>query len=302
MPYLSVFTATYNRGYTLSKLYESLKRQTCKDFEWIIVDDGSTDDTRGLAEGWIQENTAFSIRYYYKENGGKPRAINYGVKKAIGKYFMMVDSDDQLLPDAIQKMVCWCQEVEEEDFIIGVGAARGYPDGTYIKGVSPNVNQYGYIDATNLQRADYNLDADMCEAYNREIFARYPMAEWPGENFAPEQIALNEIALDGYKIRWHKDIIYLCEYLPDGLTKGYSALEKKNPMGYAMMYDHMLKYPNKSVLKKFHAACQVVALSIIGRQKNYIIKSEHRKWMMIALIPGAALSIRRMLQYRRVLS
>lgn len=82
------------------------------------------------------------------------------------------------------------------------------------------------MDATNLQRDKYNLDADMCEAYKTDIFKKYPMAEWPGEKFAPEQIALNEIALDGYKVRWHADIIYICDYLNDGLTKGSRILEK----------------------------------------------------------------------------
>lgn len=88
------------------------------------------------------------------------------------------------------------------------------------------------IDATNLDRAKYNLDADMCEAYKTQLFKKYPMAEWPGEKFAPEQIALNEIALDGYLLRWYSDILYQCDYLEDGLTKGSSSLEKNNPMGY----------------------------------------------------------------------
>lgn len=80
MPYFTVFTPTYNRGYTLSRLYESLKSQGTTDFEWMIVDDGSTDNTYQLVEKWIQEEKNFSIRYLKKENGGKPRAINYGIQ------------------------------------------------------------------------------------------------------------------------------------------------------------------------------------------------------------------------------
>ena len=211
MPFFTVFTPTYNRGYILPKLYQSLKEQGFTDFEWIIVDDGSSDETEKIVSQWLKEDNAFSVRYLKKENAGKPRAINYGIQYARGKFFFMVDSDDFLLPDALAKMEQWCLEIESKPEFIGVGAARGFPDGSYIKGVAPAVNEKGFVDATNLQRGDYNLDADMCEAYETEIFRKYPMAQWPGEKFAPEQIALNEIALDGYSLRWHSDIIYQCD-------------------------------------------------------------------------------------------
>ena len=113
------------------------------------------------------------------------------------------------------------QEIEDDPTFVGVGAARGYPDGSYLKGTAPCTNEHGYVDATNLERNKYDLDADMCEAYKVSVFRQFPMAEWPGEKFAPEQIALNEIALSGYKLRWYKDIIYVCDYLEDGLTKGW---------------------------------------------------------------------------------
>lgn len=87
MPYFTVFTSTYNRGYTLFRLYESLKNQGTTDFEWLIVNDGSTDNTHQLVEEWIRKEKEFSIRYLEKENGGKPRAINYGIRYARGKFF-----------------------------------------------------------------------------------------------------------------------------------------------------------------------------------------------------------------------
>ena len=299
MTYFTIFTPTYNRGYILPVLYQSLQNQTFNDFEWLIVDDGSTDDTEQLVTGWLQDKKAFPIRYYKKENGGKPRAINYGIQYAAGKFFFMVDSDDLLLPKALEKMYAWCKEIEDDSAFIGVGAARGFPDGNYIKGVAPIVNEKGYVDATNLDRAKYNLDADMCEAYKTQLFKKYPMAEWLGEKFAPEQIALNEIALDGYLLRWHSDIIYQCDYLEDGLTKGSSSLEKNNPMGYAMMYNHKLKYPDSSRKQKFYNTCQMIALSFIGKHPEYIIKSENKILAALAFIPGIILAIRRKLQYNK---
>lgn len=299
MPQFTVFTPTYNRAYILNNLYLSLCQQTCKDFEWLIVDDGSTDETELLVSGWINSGPSFPVRYFKKENGGKPRAINFGILYAQAPYFFMVDSDDILLPDAIEKMNLWVSDIDDKDDYIGIGAARGYPDGSYLKGIPPKVNAHGFVDATNLERGLYDLDADMCEAYKTSVFKKFPMAEWPGEKFAPEQIALNEIALAGYKLRWHKDIIYVCEYLDDGLTKGSKRLEQQNPMGYAMMFNHMLKY-GLSFKRKFYAACQHIALSIYGKCPSYILQTNARLYTILAFPFGVLLSIRRYFQFKDV--
>ena len=299
-PFFTVFTPTYNRAYILPKLYESLRVQTNKDFEWLIIDDGSTDNTAKLVEMWKNEENGFSIKYYYKENGGKPRAINFGIQFAQGKFFFMIDSDDYILPDTINKMFNWSKEILLLNDFIGVGAAKGYSDGVYLKGEPPLVNSKGYVDATNLQREDFGLDTDMCEAYKTDIFKTFPMAEWEGEKFAPEQIALNNIALKGYKIRWHADILCICDYLEDGLTKGSQKLEAQNPMGYAMMYNHKLLYPNLSWKEKYYAACQHVVLSIIGRNFNYILKSNKPVYTVLSLPIGIILSLRRRKQFGRL--
>lgn len=299
MPMFTIFTPTYNRAYILPKLYESLRKQTSKDFEWLIVDDGSTDDTSKIVAQWQKMENGFLINYLQKENGGKPRAINFGVSFAQGQFFFMVDSDDHLLPNAVEKMAVWCKEISRMDDFIGVGAAKGFPDGSYIKGRKPKVNSVGYVDATNLQRADFDLDADMCEAYKTDLFKKFPMAEWKNEKFAPEQIALNNIALAGYRLRWHSDIIYTCDYLEDGLTKGSQKLEAQNPMGYAMMYNHKLLYPNLSWKAKYYAACQHVALSIAGKHLSYIGKSNRPIYTLFALPVGVLLSFRRRKQFRR---
>ena len=98
---LTVCTPTYNRAHTLPRLYESLVRQTSQDFEWLVVDDGSTDNTRELVDGWVAEGR-IRIRYVYKENGGKPSAHNLGVRLAAGELFFCVDSDDYLTDNAVE--------------------------------------------------------------------------------------------------------------------------------------------------------------------------------------------------------
>ncbi len=299
---ITVFTATYNRAYTLPALYDSLCKQTDKNFEWLVVDDGSTDGTQALVKSWQAAENGFSIRYHYKKNGGKSRAINDGVKLAQGEFFFMVDSDDTVVPKAVELLRKRCNEIADDDNFIAVGMAKGYPDGKYLKGTPPKVGSEGYVDATNLDRDLYDMDVDMCEAYKTDVFARFPMPEWEGEGFAPEQIALNEIALAGYKIRWYADIIYLCDYLEDGLTKGGDRLVAKNPMGYAMMYNHMLKYPRLSAKRKYRAAVQHVALSVVGKSPSYIFKSNKLCYTLVALPQGLLTAIRRKKQHKKLLS
>ena len=299
-PYLTVFTPAYNRAHTLGRLYDSLKGQTCLDFEWLVVDDGSTDGTAALLKGFEDdEGRPFPFAFVTVKNGGKPRAINRGVEMANGKFFFLIDSDDYIVPDAIEKVIRWCREIENDDSFIGVGGARCYPDGSYIKGVPPTVNEKGYVDATNLERPRYNLDADMCEAYRLDLYRKFPYMTWEGENFAPEEITMNEIALNGYRLRWHSDRIYICEYLPGGLTRSGLSLGKRNPMGYAMMYNHRLKCPS-TFKQKLYNAMQMTAQSIFGRHPGYIFKSNAPLATLLTLPLGLVLSIRRFLQHRKV--
>lgn len=297
-PLITVFTPTFNRGYIIRKLYESLCEQSCFDFEWIVIDDGSNDETKEVFEKILKEDNNFKIIYKYKKNGGKPRAINEGVQLASGRYFFIVDSDDTLVNDAIEKIKCWINEIDTIPNIVGVGGAQGHSKFKYIKGIEPKVNENGYIDATNIERNKYDLDADMCEAYKIEILKKYPFKVWENEIFSPEEIVFNDIALDGYKVRWHKDIIYISDYLEDGLTKGSFNLEKNNPMGYAMLYNSKLKY-EKSFIKKLYFSSQLIALSLYGKNINYIFSSNDPYSTILSFPIGFLLFLRRKKQFSK---
>lgn len=298
MKLLTIFTATYNRAHTLVALFDSLTAQTDMRFEWVVVDDGSTDGTAELLEK-LKDKAPFPVRVVTKTNGGKPAAINDGLKVARGEFFFMLDSDDYLAPDAVEKLFCWCEEIEEDGRFVGVGAAKAYPDGSYIKGVPPKVGDKGYVDATNLERGLYDLDADMCEAYKTDIFKTFPFFTWEGERFVPEQIVLNEMALAGYRLRWRSDVIYYCEYLEGGLTKDSRLLVKHNPMGYAMMYGHMTKYGH-GLRRSFKYAMNMVALSVYGRHPFYFLKSDRIVLGALAFLPGLMLSLRRRRQFKSI--
>ena len=295
---ISVCTTTYNRGYIIERAYKSLQNQTCHDFEWVVIDDGSTDNTETLFNSWCNEENNFSIVYKKMERGGRIRALNYGVNSVKGDYLFLLDSDDYLLPSAIGKLYEWINEIDEIDEIAGVGLARCYPNGEYIKGVPPKIDDsIGYVDALNIDRKYYDLDADMSEAYKVEILKEFPFEVWDNEMFAPEQLCFNEMALKGYKIRWYKEKLYVCDYLEDGLTSGNRGLLQKNPMGYAMMYNQMLNY-EKGFRSLLNCAYQHIALSIVGNEPGYIFKSNKIWLTMLAFPVGITLTIRRKFQFR----
>ena len=215
---ITIMTPTYNRAYILEKAYISLRNQTSFDFEWIIIDDGSSDDTEQLVERWIEECRDFRITYFKQPNGGKHRAVNRGVKMAQYDWFMILDSDDQLLETAVQSICKWVADIAPLNDFAGVAGLRGNTE----KAIGSALDQ-DYVDATNLERRKYRLLGDKAEVYKTEILKRYPFPEFEGENFIRESAVWDHIAKDGLKLRWHNEIIYLCEYIEDGLTKNTNA-------------------------------------------------------------------------------
>lgn len=224
---ITVFTPTFNRESTLRRLYESLLCQTNKNFEWLIVDDGSSDGTEELIKTFINGNNDFNIAYYKQPNGGKHRAINFGVHKAKGELFFIVDSDDYLTEDAIESLYCWSNSINDKDKFAGVSGLRGYNNSEVIGG---NMKKE-YIDATNIQRGKFQLDGDKAEAYFTDVLKRFPFPEIDGEKFLLEAVVWDTIALNGYKIRWFNKIIYITEYLEGGLTKSGDVKYANNPLG-----------------------------------------------------------------------
>ena len=131
MAKITVFTPTYNRAYCLNKCYESLKRQTNKDFEWLIIDDGSTDNTKYLVEDWIKEKKDFNIRYVYKENGGMHTAYNLAYEKIDTELSMNVDSDDFLTDTAIEDILTFWNS-NKSGAVGGIYALDQYNDGKIV--------------------------------------------------------------------------------------------------------------------------------------------------------------------------
>lgn len=223
---ITILTPTYNRAYILKKAFDSLSAQTCFDFEWIIVDDGSADETECLVRSWSREDLPFEIRYLKQQNGGKHRAVNRGVQEARYDYVLILDSDDHLTSTAVEKIHGWIKTIEGKEGFAGVSGLRGWINKEgHIGGAGDGS---AYIDAKNTERRKYNLSGDKAEVYKTEILKKFPFPEFEGEKFLSEHVVWDTVADAGYKIRWFNDVIYKCEYLEDGLTKNTSYQQQQN--------------------------------------------------------------------------
>ena len=242
---VTVFTPTYNRAYILGDLYHSLQRQTCMDFEWLIVDDGSADDTKALVASWQGEENPFPIRYCYKENGGKCRAINRGLKEADGRLFFTVDSDDYLTDDAIEKVIRWDGELPADGHFCGYVGNRGITPTQTPNRLFPG----GYLDGTALDRYD-QVDGERAFVFYTEIHRKYLYPEFPGEKFLTEAVTWDLMAHDGYKMRFYNDIIWIWEYKDDGLTRAGYRVFLENPQGTGLFFRQKAEFLHYSLWNK----------------------------------------------------
>jgi glycosyltransferase involved in cell wall biosynthesis len=234
---LTVFTPAYNRAYIIGKLYESLCGQTCQDFEWLVVDDGSTDNTEQLIAEFIAEHK-INIRYIKKENGGKHTAINLGAKEAKGDLFFIVDSDDYLTKDAISWALASAKDLIADTTFAGLSGTRIRRDGSRIGGAFPQE----HYDCTALDiRNKYHINGDLAEIYKTDVLRKFPFPEFKEERFSPEALVWNRIASAEYKLRYFDKGIYVCEYLGDGLTAAITRLRIRSPKATSLYYSEYYK-------------------------------------------------------------
>ena len=262
---LTVFTPTYNRGYTLGTLYDSLCKQDSNEFEWVIVDDGSDDDTSNLVKKWINEGN-INIRYLLKQNAGKHTAINKGVELAAGKYFLIVDSDDYLVENVVSEIISLFETNHlDSTKYAGISGTKVSPDGTLIGTMFADKE---FVDCTTLERRDNNIRGDKAEVFFTDVLRQYPFPVFDGEKFINEAIVWNRIANAGLKIRWFNKPFVICEYLPDGLTSKKGTLHTHNIQGTLLYLEELIQYDNKFIEKVAHRA------SFCGIAHNNLSASE----------------------------
>ena len=246
---ITIFTPTYNRAYTILKLYESLKKQTFRDFEWIVIDDGSIDSTEEIFLDILTQKNDFPIIYRKVDNGGKHRAINKGIQLASGRLFFIVDSDDFLPYDSLAR-VSACEKSltdNKTDIFAGVAGIKGKIGG----GFCGKTFDGEYLDITYLETGKNGIYGDKAEVYYTDVLRQYPFPEFDGEKFIMESVVWNVIAEAGYKLRYFNEIVYLCEYLEDGLTNQGTTKFINTPKGYGLYLSQLIKYGKLKKIKKW---------------------------------------------------
>lgn len=223
---LTYFTPTYNRSSLLPKLYDSLKSQTNKNFIWLIIDDGSTDNTKEIIKKWIDEKM-INIEYVYKENGGKHTAIDLSNKICKTEYITCVDSDDYLTENATDVIYRYINNNKCEDICGFVGRRADY-DG---KPNSENWPQGNTPIFFNYLYGKYKYKGETVLVFKTDIIKHYSFPSIPDERFITESVFYNQFMYK-YKMAVMQECIYLSEYQSDGYTSQGANLFYKNPKGY----------------------------------------------------------------------
>lgn len=233
----TVFTATFNRGSFLKRVYKSLLAQSYKDFEWLIVDDGSSDDTESI----VQEFIAFGmmpIRYFKQINSGKHVAINLGVREALGELFLILDSDDACVSNALERFIYHWNKVDKNNFS-GVFANCMSSTNKLVGSRFPqDIFDANFIDIYY----KYNTTGDKWGFFRTDILKEYPFPVFFNEKFLTEAIIWNKIALK-YRTRFVNESLLLADYQSDGLSGRSLELRINNPLGAVSYYQDFLKLP-----------------------------------------------------------
>ena len=276
MKTLTIFTPAYNRAHTITRTYESLCRQTSKDFEWLVIDDGSTDNTRELVEKWIEENK-IPIRYIYQQNQGMHGAHNTAYKNIDTELNTCIDSDDYMPDDAVEKICSFWKEhgsdryagiigldVTENGKVIGTGFPTGLKETTlgdfYLQGGS----------------------GDKKLVYRTSVIRQYP--EYPlfeGERYVG--LAYKYMLIDqNYKLLTLNEPLVVVEYQEDGSSVNMYRQYWNNPKGFAFFRKAEM-VTTKSVKRRFMVCIHYVSSSLIAKNKHFIKESPRKLTTLLAI-------------------
>ena len=280
---LTIFTPTFNRAYTLHKCYEILLRQTCKNFIWLIIDDGSTDNTKELVNSWINENK-INIRYYYQENKGMHGAHNTAYKLIDTEINTCIDSDDYMTDDAVEKINDFWEK-NRNDELAGFVALDAYENGEIIGTKFPeNLKSTTYFDIYN----KYKVKGDKKFIYRSELTKLYPYPIFEGEKYV--SLAYKYAKLDEkYKLALMNEVVCIVEYMDDGSSLNMLKQYIRNPKGFAFIRIDNMKNPKASLKFKFKECIHYVSSSFISKNKNYLKESPCKILTVLAIPVGYVL-------------
>lgn len=289
METLTIFTPTYNRAYILGRLYNSLVKQTCQQFVWLVVDDGSDDDTTELFQKWKNEGK-IRIQYYRIKNGGKSHAHNYAVESCSTSYFTCVDSDDYLIDEAVEEIYKGLEEAEQLN-CIGCVFPRKKPNGQPIAIWPENLKKSTLMDSYCI----YGAKGDTMLIYQTKILKKFRFPSFEGEKFVPESYLYDQIDQLGEMLFVHK-AIYVGDYLDDGYTNSMAKLIAHNPKGYLCYIEQRLQLDN-GLKQIFLDEIRYTAIYFVIYRRLYIRKMKFPFYAFIASPFGYLLYKKRYAEY-----
>lgn len=282
---LTVFTPAYNRAHTLSRTYESLCRQNCKDFCWLIIDDGSADNTAQLVKGWMEKDNGFEIQYIYKENGGMHTAHNVAYENITTELNVCIDSDDCMAEDGVAKILKKWDEVKDSSYagIIGLDAdMNGKIIGKSFPKTMKETTLMGYYAAGGT--------GDKKLVYRTDIIKKYPPYPiFEGEKYVALAYKYRLIDQD-YKLAVLPQVLCNVEYQEDGSSGTMWKQYLKNPKGFAFWRKICMRYP-ESRKRKIIDCIHYCSSSQIAKDNGYIRKSPAKLLTLICSPFGTLLTM-----------
>lgn len=274
---ITIFTPTYNRCNLLNRIYESLKAQTVRDFEWLIVDDGSSDNTEEIVNSWICEQ-AINIRYIRKKNGGKHTAFNMGVQNAEGELFFCVDSDD-FAPETCVENILKAWNKANDLNIAGIIGKKTDTDDKLLCGEFPkeilSVTTYDLV-------RKHQCYGEKSMVYRTDVLKKFPYPEIENERFIGECVVYDRIDQE-YTMLLLDEVLTICEYQPDGLTGTIFSTMLKNPTGYKIYHSGRIDMAY-TLKERIGYIIRYNAFDILSGDTNYDYCGKH-KLLTMALRP-----------------
>ena len=279
MKLLTIFTPTYNRAYILPELYRSLCKEPSDSFIWLIVDDGSTDNTQELVENWQCENL-IEIVYFKQENGGKMRAHNKGVELCTTPLFFCIDSDDQIATGAVEKILETQQTLRDDEFLGGIAAKRLIIN----KLASKDLPDKKRSTLHNIYASGFKGDTSL--VFKTDVLKEFLFPEIDGEKFVTEGYVYDQID-QKYELLILNEYLMRCEYQEDGYTFNADSLYLKYPKGWALYFSQYYIFYAKSMRDRIKYMGYYVSMCLIAKTPFLqVLKDAPSLFICIISIPA----------------
>lgn len=283
MKRLTVFTPTYNRAYYLKKCYEGLKKQTCKEFKWLIIDDGSTDNTNELVERWIKENI-IEITYKFQKNLGMHGAHNTAYELIDTELNVCIDSDDYMPEDAVAKILTFWEKNESSE-LAGIAGLDSYANGKIVgTGFPDEIKRATLFDIYH----KHGVTGDKKLVYRSELTKKYQYPVFEGEKYVGLAYKYYWIDLT-HKLALLNEVLCIVEYLDDGSSKNMLKQYRNNPRGFAFFRVENMKNPQANLRFKFRECVHYVSSNLLLKNWHFVKQSPCKLLTILAIPFGFAL-------------